>query len=243
MTTMPPDPAPPPQPQHTADLARLARELAAAAPEQASGHDNTGQAQVVLGPDGVPAEIRIHPGWQQHLGPERLGPAVMDAHADALQQAAIRWAGTLDATGWRQRAGPADTIDADNAAGGPAPPDLPHGHARDTSELAEDVLTQLHAAQEPRAATSTQAQGHDDEHHVTLTLGPAGLAACSIDAHWADHRTGDTITRALATALSQAASARADRPDPGARLDALVGDALATLTALTNDPPPDGERP
>jgi len=117
---------------------------------------------------------------------------------------------------------------------------LPAGRERDPGELTEDILRALHSARRaPEAAAGTR-EGSDSQRHVTVTLGPSGLTGCAIDAGWAARQEGDAITAALAQALRAARPARPAPPTPGVELDGLLGDALATLRAITDQRPAPG---
>lgn len=134
--------------QQAAQLGQLARDLTAATPQRSEGSDPTGWVRIVLGPDGLPAEIRVRDGWQQHLEPERLGAAVLDANNDAVQRAMQLWTAQLQDSHWSTRRAEGDEATGEAAASSAV--DLPAptpGQARDSNELAEQVLSALQAAQ------------------------------------------------------------------------------------------------
>jgi hypothetical protein len=64
-----------------------------------------------------------------------------------------------------------------------------------------------------------------------------------VDPDWAARRDGAVITAALAQALRAAKHAIPAPAAPGADLDGLLGDALATLRAITEQRPAGGEVP
>ena len=217
----------------------LANRLAEAVPRQAEGSDPTGRVRVVLGGDGLPTAISVRDGWDQRVAAAELGAAVVDANADALRQGMAAFSQHLDDTRWwAQRA----RIDED----GPQPaaetlPRPPDGRERDPGELTEDVLKALHTARQPAPARPAAAEGTDPQRYVTVTLGPGGLTGCAIDPGWAARRDGEAITAALAQALRAAKDAV---PAPAAEdLNGLLGDALATLRAITEHRPTPGGTP
>ncbi|MBU2664801.1 hypothetical protein KOI35_14965 [Actinoplanes bogorensis] len=201
-------------------MGRLAHELAAVAPSRTEGNDATGFVHLVLGADGVPAEIRVRDRWAQHLPPSRLGAAVLEANADAVRRALRMWTDALDDSGW-----PAPAAD-------PVDPPLPAGRDRDVNVVAEEAI----AALEKARAEPDVPEGSDDGRHVTVRVGAGGLVACVVDADWAQNRDGASLTAALATALGRATAQRAARSETGP-----AADALATLTAITR-PTEGGER-
>jgi hypothetical protein len=75
----------------TTELGRLVRDLTAGTPPHIEGSDATGWVHVVLGPNGIPTEIRVREGWQQRVEPVRLASAVIDANGDAVQRAMRAW--------------------------------------------------------------------------------------------------------------------------------------------------------
>jgi hypothetical protein len=221
-------------PAQTADLGRLTRDLAAATPRQAEGSDATGSVQVTLGLQGIPVRFRIRSDWHERLEPERLASAVVDANADAIQRAMSMWTDALDDNRWWQRR--AD-LEETTTTEEPLPP-LPYGRVRDTDELAESVLARLHAVRQQSVNESASTEGRDDSRHVAVQIGAGGLTACVIDAEWAKDRDGTSISTALSAALARAVPERAveeqAKPDAGAELDTLIGDALATLKNLSD---------
>ena len=219
--------------RRTAELAQLVREFGEAIPALTEGSDATGWVLVVLGRDGLPTEIRVREGWRQRLAPERLASAVLDAHSDAVQRCTREWTNAVDDGGWwRRRA----DLNEESRLAGRTDPQLPSGQARDSNELAEEVLRELHSAQGPGANRSGTVEGWDDGEHVTVHLSSAGLSGCTIDPDWAQQRDGVSISTALATALQRAIAKLPASTPGGSGTGDLVGDALATLTSLTSSP-------
>jgi hypothetical protein len=224
-----------------AELGCLALDLAAATPPSVEGSDQTGLVHVVLGPDGIPTAIHVREGWQQRVDPARLASAVIDANGDAVQRAMQAWTVAMQENGWwrRQADFDADAVEGTAGAGQPLSESL-FGHARDSNELAEEVLSKLQATQTQQAPPPAPDEGQDDGQHVTIQIASGGLNACTIEPDWARRHNGSSISAALSTALQRAVAKRSAQPSPRIELDALLGDALATLTSLTAIPPDQG---
>jgi len=224
-----------------AELARFARDLAAATPASVEGSDPTGWVHVVLGPDGIPTEIRVREGWQQRVDPARLASAVMDANLDAVQRAMQAWTVAMQDSDWRRDQTSFEADAREHRAGPGQPlPESPFGHVRDTNELAEEVLSTLQSVQTQPAPSAAAGTGHDDGRHVTIQLASAGLTACTIEPGWALHHNGASISAGLSTALQRAVAKRSAQSSPRVEPDDLLGDALATLTSLTQIRPDQG---
>lgn len=221
--------------QQSARLSRTARALAEAAPRRSEGADASGCVTVVLGPDGLPREIRVRAGWEQRLTAGGLGGAVLDANTAAVAGGMRAWSGRLEQGSWRgERAAP----DGDRTAPAADPPEPPTGAPRDTADLAEDVIAALQSVRAAPAPEPVTAEGRSGD-HVTVRLGRSGLASCVISPRWATGRDGAAVTAALDAALRQARANLVASP-PRRDLDALIGDALATLQSITDTPPAGG---
>ncbi|MEU4564889.1 hypothetical protein AB0F72_41465 [Actinoplanes sp. NPDC023936] len=218
--------------QRATQLGQLAGELASAVPERSEGYDVSGRVLVVLGPDGLPTEIRVREGWQERLEPDQLGAAILDAASDAGQSAVRTLAGRLDESRWwrRQR-------DADEGVENPDEKPLVRpflGRPQHDGEFNEQIMNALHASvrQARQPCPSVEVTGTDTGQHVAVTLTGGGIAGCIIDPWWARDRTGSAITESVSTALRRALHDLAAPAHPSAELDALVGDALSTLNAV-----------
>lgn len=220
-------------------LGQLAQHLAAAKPQQAKGSDSTGWVQVLLGPDGLPTDIRVREGWQQRVDPAHLAGAVVEANRAAMQQAMQAWSSAMQQDGWWRRQA---ELQADTVATGHLEAASLFGRARDSNELAEEALNGLQKVQARQAPSPAPDEGQDDDGHVIIEIGPGGLTACTIDPDWARHHHGSSISAGLSTALRRALAKRSPQPPPPADLDALLGDALATLNSLTAHPDQGGDR-
>ena len=222
--------------QRATRLGRLAGELASTVPARSEGYDASGRVLVVLGQDGLPTEIRVREQWQERLEPDQLGAAVLDAASDAGRAAIRTWTGRLDDSRWWQRQRDADE--------GVAVPDQepqvrpPQGRPQHDGEFNEQVMHALQASvrQASRTRPSVDVRGTDTGQHVTVTLTGGGITGYVIDPWWARDRTGSAITEGVSAALRRALHELAATAHPSAELDALVGDALATLNAVVRQP-------
>jgi DNA-binding protein YbaB len=216
----------------------LATQLAQAVPKQAEGCDASGWVRVVLGGDGLPTAISVRDGWDRRIEAAGLGAAVMDANADAIRQGMKAFSDHLDDNRWWTKRAHAEEDGPDPSAGPVARP--PAGTERDPGELTEDVLKALHTVQQPAETAPGAVEGSDPQRYVTVALGPGGLARCTIDPGWAARRDSNAITAALTQALRAARHAIPAPTAPSADLDGLLGDALATLRAITDRRPAGG---
>jgi hypothetical protein len=171
-------------------------------------------------------------GWQRLCAPDRLAAAVLEANDDAVRRAVSAWASTL-ADG--RLAGRTDGFGREAVMAAPG------GEAAESTELAERVLASLQQVQRLRPSEAAVWTGIDDGRHVTVELGATGLTGCIIDVRWAARHHGVTITEATSTALRRVTTQRCTALVHGAELDSLLGDALATLTAVCRQPTTGGE--
>ncbi|WP_306215852.1 hypothetical protein [Actinoplanes sp. RD1] len=203
--------------QRSARLGQLAARLRAATPRQATGSDPQQVITAVLGGDGLPAQFTVQTGWQRKVAAQNLAQAVREAVDEALRAGMRSWSAAL----------------ADQPASSTELPSPPSGTVRDSEKLAEDVISALADARQQAPAPAPGTSGHDDGKHVTLEVGPQGLTACRIDERWAAQQDGATLGAALNAALRRARAARRSSAARG-DVDALAGDALATLIDLTS---------
>ena len=211
------------------------------APAQATGADSSGAIQVVLGPDGLPEQIRVGSGWQRRLDPEAFGAAVGEAFTAASADRMEIWTRQLRDEGWvadvERRRGARDDI-VTEPAGAPPPafrPPPTGGTPRSLDLVTEDLLSAFGALDTHlgRAAAPAEGTGAAAAGQLTVTLSPAGGLSCTADPDWLS-RVGQTtlavaLDEALAAARAELAAASAPDRDPAAGLDALFGEALAIL--------------
>jgi DNA-binding protein YbaB len=220
--------------QYASSLQHLMTAAQAKAPEQAEGADSSGAVRVLLGSDGLPRSVRVEPDWRQRLDPRSVGAAVLEAFQSATGQRLAAWTAALDDDGWRAKA---DRL-RDDPGDGPPPAlrrDPPPTPPRPMDVVVEDVLDAMDHAERfaNPPAFSAQGTGSAASGRVAVTLSPAGLVSCVVDASWAGQQTAGDLANALTAAF---AAARADLahaaagPDPAARLDGLFTEALGLLT-------------
>ncbi|GAA2886875.1 hypothetical protein Acy02nite_24250 [Actinoplanes cyaneus] len=220
--------------EYAESVAKLAKELSEETPQRSEGTDATGWVIVVLGRDGLPAEVRVRNGWQQRLDAEQLGAAVIESHNDALRQALRVWTRRLDDSRWwgRQR-----DVDAEHLHGSAelyeTPPQLgTDGRAHHDFEYGERVLKDLQDAQRLTTEVPRAVEGTDDGRHVIVRLGAGAMSSCEIEPRWASRCDGTVISAALSRALERAKSQLEAKTDQLQGLDAHLGDGLATLASL-----------
>lgn len=222
--------------QRAQQLGRLADQLRVAAPAVQEGRDTSGCVSVVLGADRLPIEVRIREPWQEWLEPERLGPAVMEANTDSLQEALRFCSARLDESNWWRAQRDADSIRRAETAPALAPSRVvPTGRAGDDPELNERVLRFARSARVNAARPAPKpVEGTDDSGAVIVQIGPGGLIACRIDETWARHRDGGTVSARVSQAIRRA-KAGLESPRPAlAEAGVIIDDALAALLALTD---------
>lgn len=214
------------------------------APAQAAGADSTGAVQVVLGPDGLPEQIRVGSDWKRQLDPEAFGAAVGEAFTAASADRMEVWMGQLRDDGWEAEVEQLRALGdlAPEPAGAPPaafrPPPPAGGAPRSLDLVTEDLLSAFGALDGhlSRAAVPTEGTGAAARGQLTVTLSPTGGLSCAADPSWLSRVDQTTLATALDEALAAAraelaAASAADR-DPAAGLDRLFGEALAIL----NDP-------
>lgn len=210
---------------------RLASQLAAAAPQQAEGADPSGHVTIRLDRTGLPLSVRVRSGWQRHIAPEHLGDAVVQANTAAIQQGMAAFSQALHDSGWQGRQGAPQVLSE-------TPPEPSRGTARDLPEITENAIAALAKVQQaPSPAGEEQATGTDRSGQVSVSLSSSGLSSCRVGARWAASRDAEAISAALQAAISTARSTIGTPASSPDGTDGLLGDALATLRALTQQTP------
>jgi hypothetical protein len=191
---------------------QLFADLGQAAPGHSQGSDRSGAVMVVLGPEGLPDAIRVHPNWRERLPVGALAAAVAEASALALQHRQAQWAQALDKSGWQQRLDGLDHPGGTHPGPGSsyrAAPRRPIGRVRCQSlgDPAEDAIRRLDAVLS-MGASARQAPpggtGVNDEGTVAISLTPGGQMSCQADARWVERQSPMALERALNAALASA---------------------------------------
>lgn len=211
-------------------------EANAKAPSRAEGTDRTGTVRVVVGADGLPAEIEVAPGWQEVLAETEFGRAVGDAFAAATRSRMAIWSHAITTSGWRER-----VEDLRDDAGRPRsaavdPPAVDASPADAWRRPFEDVLEDVLRDDVPVAtAPAPTGTGRDDSGRLVLTVAASGLVSCEAPAHWLSFQNAAALNSALARAIASAradlaAAARAVVPDGRQERHArLLGEMMARL--------------
>jgi hypothetical protein len=198
--------APPPEAlARAAQLLSALENLQAAAPARAEGVDAGGTVRMVLGPDGLPVEMRV-----LAVPSAPLGAAVEDAFSAASTQRLQTW----------------PEIERAPVPRDPDPPPVPAGAGRRVEEIAEDVIAAL------REAVSIGPAGPEGAGSVgglVLTVSYAAGVRCSADPGWVARQDAAGLEDALAAALRGARAALGEVP-PRRPLDLLLAEARAGLT-------------
>lgn len=230
----------------------------ASSPRQVEGADSTGTVRVVLGPDGLPAAIRVRPGWERAIAPAAFGGAVVQAFGAAVDERMAVWTRVLEDGEWRSEVaqlkagldGPRTAPAAPRAPGGGGgvpPAGVSPAFRRDRSRtrpraldvVAEDALKAFGTVQEVTAAPAKPAEGTGTSAagKLVLRLSATGVFSCEADPLWVSRQTAVMLTEALSQALADARgqlaeAARAAQGAAGQRtaaLGRLFDEALAIL--------------
>jgi hypothetical protein len=205
--------------RRAAHLRSALEHLQAAAPPRAVGSDAGGRVQVVLGPDGLPVEIRALAGWN---GPAAgFGAAVEEAFAAATAQRLQTWS----------------AVDSPSGAEQPEPEvPVPAERARPIEQIAEDVIAALGEAVALGTAPSPEHQGVGTAGagRLVLLLSFSTGVRCSADPDWVSRQDAAGLDAALAVALRDARTALARNatatPGPWDGMLAETRSALADLS-------------
>lgn len=226
--------------QYAAGLRRLLESAQAQVPTHSESTDRSSMIRVSLDADGLPASIRIEPGWQRRLSAEAFGTAVVEAGQAAMGARLEAWARGLQESGWIAEV---DQFQEEVAAQYPVAPaarppaftlDGAAKKARPVDAVAEEVIRALDEVTSLVPAPPQASVGHgvDESGALTLTISRAGLVSCHADPRW----VGKQSTASLSNALSEAlAAARADltrhpaHPAPSSGWDRLFVEALELL--------------
>ena len=227
--------------QYAAGLRRLLDSAQAQAPTHSEGTDRSGMIRVSLDADGLPASIRIEPGWQRRLSAEAFGTAVVEAGQAAMGSRLEAWARGLQESGWTAEVdqfqeGVAAQPPVPPAGRPPAPtPDGAAGKARPADAVAEEVIRALDEVTSLVPAPPQAGVGHgmNESGTLTLTISRAGLVSCHADPRWVSKQSAASLSNALSEAL---AAARTDltshptQPASSSGWDRLFVEALELLS-------------
>ncbi|MGC9665584.1 hypothetical protein ACNTMW_03400 [Planosporangium sp. 12N6] len=225
--------------RYTAGLSRLMADAQSRLARRAEGSDGSGRVSAVLAPDGLPETLHVRSDWRDALDPARVGDAVVEACRVAANERMASWSRSLEDEGWLARANRLrEDVEERPVAAEPVtgrPVGVDQAGPRSMESLAEGVLTEFDtvgrfAGAPVLTATGT---GSDRTGHVTITLSKAGVTSCAVDQHWVARQAGTDLNSAFAEALAEARTdlvrVLEQAPDPTARLDQLLGDALSLL--------------
>ncbi|MEJ3750054.1 hypothetical protein WEI85_43180 [Actinomycetes bacterium KLBMP 9797] len=226
--------------QYASELQNLVNSAQSKAPQRCGGQDRTQTIEVILGPDGLPELVSVASDWQAYLSSQQISTAVGEAYESAVKERTIRWAGSLERSGWAANLeGPRDH--------GTAPPAdplwaLPATYRRHVEEaapraldnLTEEVIGLLDNVDQfvRRPDLTATGTGWNSLQTIVLTLSPAALQSCTVDSQWAADQDGASLTNAFDEALRAARSALSqavEAPNPAAGLDRLLGEILSVL--------------
>ncbi|MFH8573770.1 hypothetical protein [Streptomyces sp. NPDC017993] len=228
---------------YTAELQGLLSGLQGSRPEKAEGSDAQGAVRVKVDGDGLPQDITAASDWGKRCKPDGLGTAVADAAHNAHSELMDTWSQNLPSGPWDASSGTGhmSTASASRAETHGTPGreerDTRYVISRPLDQFVEDAISSLSAAGNFEIALDqgAQASGSDPAGRVTITLTPASLASCDVDASWAAKASVIQINRALSEALTDARSALArssvsERAEgEGRKLDGLIDEAMAVL--------------
>lgn len=240
------------------ELAREAEELrqAFAAGQdpsaEYSAQDDSGTVQITVDGRGRVSKVQVDRDWEDVVGVEGLGPAVLDAVNNAVMQRLAAWEIAVADPGNASGAGGGGT--RGRPAGGGAsrtrPPAAPPPDRTAQQRQVPGSATPTDPAQVlawlenfdaeldrfERRLTSRlheETVGRSPGHHVTVTLTGGQVSAIDIDQRWLDrgahpHRLGEEIRGAFEAAYERGGDVS---------FESLLGDSpLGKLYALGNDP-------
>jgi hypothetical protein len=208
-----------------AGLQQMIEKVNSQVPSRVDGFDPSGAVSVVVGPDGLPAEIHVSDDWTFRLMAERLADAVMGAFTAAFYERLRAWTTAYDAEDLD------DLPESDDEPAVPAPSDRPATTPRDPEAYALAVLEALDDVGEASEAPAGACGVGVIDGCLELTLTGAGLIACFVEPDWAAHCSGEELTETFNATLAAAhddlnAAAAAS---PSGRLRQLLDEGFAIL--------------
>ncbi|MFC4052829.1 hypothetical protein ACFOY4_24335 [Actinomadura syzygii] len=226
----------------------LVGEAQSKAPPRSEGTDSAEVVHVVLGPDGIPASIRVAMDWRQRTSPQNLRSAVIEACEAAMAERLGAWTRSLQQDGWQDRM---DRVQAGldgKSAPEPETGGLPPAFRRDPNrppprpvdQIAEDMIRAFDTLDDREARSADMATGivtgSGTSGRLTVTVNPTGLESVTAEESWLAGRSGDTLTAAFENALAAAKAdlkRAAQDPAPGSRT--AMKDLFDETLALLND--------
>lgn len=212
-----------------------------------AAQDDSGAVQVTIDGQGRVTDVELDRDWEDVVGVDGLGSAVLEAVNNAILQRVAAWETAVAEPGSM----PPRAADAgrgrvpDRDAPRPRPAPDPTGGRQVPASAAptdpaqvlnwlENLGTELEGF-ERRLSTRLQQEtvGRSPGHHVTVTLTGGQVSSIDLDRRWLGRgvhplRLGEEIQGAFQSAYER---------DGGTSLEALLGDGpLGSLYALGNDP-------
>ncbi|MFG2532345.1 hypothetical protein [Streptomyces sp. NPDC048516] len=229
---------------YTAELQGMLSGLQGSRPERAEASDAQGAVRVRVSGDGLPQEITAASDWGKRCKSGGLGMAVVEAARNAHSELMDTWSQNLPSGPWDAGPGMGNVGGAPASRTGttgtsaPEERDTRYVISRPLDQLVEDAISSLSSAGNFDTALDQEApaSGSDPAGRVTITLTPASLTSCDVEAGWAANASVTQINRALGEALADARSALAhssvseQAEGEGRKLDGLIDEAMAALS-------------
>ena len=214
-----------------AGLQQMIEKVNSQVPSRVDGFDPSGAVSVVVGPDGLPAEIHVSDDWTFRLMAERLADAVMGAFTAAFYERLRAWTMAYDAEDLDDLPAVAGYPEGDEEPPVPAAPPGPRVKPRDPEAYALAVLEALDDVGEVSEAPAGACGVGVIDGCLELTLTGAGLIACFVEPDWAAHCSGEELTAAFNSTLAAAHDdlAAAALASPSGRLRQLLDEGFAIL--------------
>jgi hypothetical protein len=201
-----------------AELGRVFADMQQAAPARSEGSDRSGAVTAIVGPDGLPDAIRVHPDWRKKVQAGAFAAAVAEACASASRQRAVAWSRALARSGWQERLERVSR-GSEFAVPEPGPDHEPFGRvagsgrSQPLDQLAENAISAFDAALSTATRmrqTPPRGNGANGERTLAISLAPGGQVSCQADPRWVGQQTAMSLDRALSQALAAARRGLAD---------------------------------
>jgi hypothetical protein len=214
-----------------AGLQQMIEKVNSQVPSRVDGFDPSGAVSVVVGPDGLPAEIHVSDDWTFRLMAERLADAVMGAFTAAFYERLRAWTTAYDVEDLDDLPAADEQLDLPGVEEPPAPATTPAVKPRDPEAYALAVLEALDDVGEVSEAPAGACGVGVIDGCLELTLTGAGLISCFVEPDWAAHCSGEELTAAFNATLAAAHDdlAAAAAASPSGRLRQLLDEGFAIL--------------